>query len=113
MKIAVRYYPKSGSTKKLAETLGASIGVLAEPIDVPLSTLVGDAPYIASQLAPKLRHFISSLNADQVKAIAAFSTSNWKLSIHNQVKRNLKGFRIHLINERIVLVSFILTLKLR
>lgn len=104
MKIAVRYYSKSGSTKKLAEALGAGIGVQAESIEVPLSEpvdllFIGGAPYIASQLAPELRHFISQLTVNQVKAVAAFSTSNWKLSIHNQVKRSLKDPQIELFDE--------------
>lgn len=36
MKAAVRYYSKTGNTKKLAEAIAAAIGAEAKSVDVPL-----------------------------------------------------------------------------
>ena len=37
MKCAVRYYTKTGNTKKLAEVVAAALGVEALPISEPVS----------------------------------------------------------------------------
>ena len=37
MKIAVRYYTKTGNTKKLAEAIGNAVGAEALPISVPIT----------------------------------------------------------------------------
>ena len=37
MRIAVRYYTKTGNTKRLAEAVGKAIGVEALPISEPIS----------------------------------------------------------------------------
>ena len=36
MKIAVRYYTKTGNTKKLAEAIGKAVGAEALPISTPV-----------------------------------------------------------------------------
>ena len=36
MKIAVRYYTKTGNTKKLAMAIAEAVGVEAKPISVPV-----------------------------------------------------------------------------
>lgn len=104
MKIAVRYYSRAGSTKKLAEALAQGIGVkaastatpLAEPVDL---LFIGGAPYITSQLAPQLRQFLHQLTVDQVKHIAVFSTSNWKMAIRKQAQRSLADPKIDLLED--------------
>ena len=35
MKIAIRYYTKTGNTKKLAEAIGSAINVEAKTVDEP------------------------------------------------------------------------------
>ena len=37
MKTAVRYYTKTGNTKRLAEAIAQAAGVDAQPISVPLT----------------------------------------------------------------------------
>ena len=37
MKIAVRYYTRSGNTQKLAEAVAAAVGVEALPVSEPLT----------------------------------------------------------------------------
>lgn len=36
MKIAVRYYSKTGNSRKLADAIAAELGVTAKPVSVPL-----------------------------------------------------------------------------
>jgi len=37
MKIVIRYYTKTGNTKKLAEAISSAIGVEAKTVDEPLT----------------------------------------------------------------------------
>ena len=37
MKVEVRYYTKTGNTKRLAEAVAKTLGVVALPIDVPVT----------------------------------------------------------------------------
>ena len=39
MKAAVRYYTKTGNTKKLAEAIAEALGVQALPISEPVNTI--------------------------------------------------------------------------
>ncbi len=104
MKVAIRYFSRGGSTKKLANAIGQALAIPAASITTPLDTpvdllLIGGAPYVASQLAPELKQFIHQLTFDQVKHIAVFSTSNWKMSIKRQVERSLTDNRIRVVDE--------------
>jgi len=52
MKIAIRYYTKTGNTKKLAEAIASAIDVEAKTVDEPLSEdvdilFLGSAVYAA------------------------------------------------------------------
>lgn len=83
MKTAVRYYSKSGNTKKIAEAIAAGAGVKAVSItDEPqLSEFVdilflGGAPY-ANIMAPQLRSYAESLSEKSVGRVILFTTSNW------------------------------------
>ncbi len=46
MKIAVRYYTKTGNTKRLAEAVAEAVGVQALPIDITITngTTATDTP---------------------------------------------------------------------
>ncbi len=86
---AVRYFSKSGNTKKIAEAIAEGIGVTAisiteEPIlsDAVDVLFLGGAPY-ANIMAPELRKYAENLKADQVKKVVLFTTSNWS---HRTVK---------------------------
>ena len=59
MKIAVRYYTKTGNTKRLAEAVAKAAGVEAQPISVPVSEPVdilflGNS-YYAFTIDPEVR----------------------------------------------------------
>lgn len=87
MRIAVRYYTKTGNTKRLAESLAAAVGVQAQPISVPVDEAVdilflGNS-YYAFNIDPEVRDFVRSLDRSKVGRIvnfgsAAMLNSTWK-----------------------------------
>ena len=87
MKAAVRYYTKTGNTKKLAEAVAEAAGVEALPISSPVEDHVdilflGNS-YYAFSIDPEVRDFIRSLDSSKVGAIvnfgsAAMLNSTWK-----------------------------------
>ena len=87
MKIAVRYYSRSGNTKALAEAIADAVGVSAvsvdsgaalnEPVDV---LFLGGALY-AYGLDSHMKDFLKTLKSSDAKKAVVFSTS-W-LSKHS------------------------------
>ena len=87
MKAAVRYYTKTGNTKKLAEAVAQALGVEALPISVPVTEKVdilflGNS-YYAFSIDPAVRDFIRTLDKNLVGRIANFGSaamlnSTWK-----------------------------------
>ena len=87
MKIAVRYYTKTGNTKRLAEAVAAAAGVealpISEPITEPVDLLLLGNSYYAFTIDPEVRAFVRSLDRNLVGRIANFGTaalmnSTWK-----------------------------------
>lgn len=87
MKIAVRYYTKTGNTKRLAEAVAEAIGTKALPISEPVientDILFLGNSYYAFSIDPEVRRFIRSLDKDKVGKIvnfgsAAMLNSTWK-----------------------------------
>ena len=75
MKIAVRYYTKTGNTKRLAEAVAQAIGVEALPISSPVTEQVdvlflGNS-YYAFSIDPEVRSFIRSLDKSMIGKIVA------------------------------------------
>lgn len=104
MKAAVRYYSKSGSTKKLAGAIAEGIGTIAEPVTVPLSEPVdllflGGAVYGGSKIDEHLKAFVRGLSSRQVKKIAVFSCSNWKMAIRAQIEEALTDSEIAVVDD--------------
>ena len=87
MKTAVRYYTKTGNTKRLAEAIGKAVKTDAQPISVPITEPVdilflGNS-YYAFTIDPEVRSFILSLDKEKVGKIvnfgsAAMMNSTWK-----------------------------------
>ena len=87
MKIAVRYYTKTGNTERLAKAVAGALNVTAEPISVPVDEEVdilflGNS-YYAFSIDPEVRDFIGSLDKNKVGRIinfgsAAMLNSTWK-----------------------------------
>ena len=87
MKVAVRYYTKTGNTKRLAEAVAKAVGAealpLSSPIEEPVDILFLGNSYYAFSIDPEVRAFIRSLSKDKVGRIvnfgsAAMRNSTWK-----------------------------------
>ena len=87
MKIAVRYYTKSGNTKRLAEAVAAAVGAealpISVPVDEPVDVLFLGNSYYAFSIDPEVRSFVRSLDKARVGKIVNFGTaamlnSTWK-----------------------------------
>lgn len=97
MKIAVRYYSKSGNTKAVADAVAEAVGVKAVSVDAtqadikePVDLLfIGGALY-AYGLDKHLKEYLKTLKKENVKKAVVFSTS-W-LSKHSVdlIKNGLK-----------------------
>jgi len=78
MKTAIRYYTRSGNTKKLADAVAAAIGVEARDITVPLEDTVDvlflGTSYYAFDAAPEIKAFIAE-NKAKIGKIVCFGTS--------------------------------------
>ena len=87
MTIAVRYYTKTGNTKRLAEAVAEAVGVEALPISSPVAEPVDilflGNYYYAFSIDPEIRAFLKTLSKDKVGRIvnfgsAAMLNSTWK-----------------------------------
>ncbi len=87
MKVAVRYYTKTGNTERLAQAVAKAAGVEAMPISEPVREAVdilflGNS-YYAFTIDPEVRDFIRTLDPGKVGRIvnfgsAAMLNSTWK-----------------------------------
>ena len=87
MTFAVRYYTKTGNTKRLAQAIADAIGVealpLSTPVEEPVDILFLGNSYYAFTIDPEVRAFIASLDKTKVGRIvnfgsAAMLNSTWK-----------------------------------
>lgn len=90
MKIEVRYYTKSGNTKKLAETIAKAVGITAKTIEEPIEDgtdilFLGSSVYAAG-VDESVKRFIGQLSSLKVKRIVNFSTAALLPSTYKQVK---------------------------
>ena len=79
MKYAVRYYTKTGNTKRLAEAVAEALGVealpVSEPVTEPVDILLLGNSYYAFTIDPEVRAFVRSLDKNLVGRIANFGTA--------------------------------------
>ncbi|MCR4692203.1 MAG: flavodoxin [Lachnospiraceae bacterium] len=90
MKFAVRYYTKTGNTKRLAEAMANELGTQALPISEPVAEQVdilflGNS-YYAFNIDPEVRDFVLSLEKDKVGKIVNFGTAAMLNSTYKKVK---------------------------
>ena len=90
MKSAVRYYTKTGNTKRLAEAVAEAVGAEALPIDSPIDTPVdilflGNS-YYAFSIDPEVRAFIRKLDKSKVGRIVNFGSAAMLNSTYKKVK---------------------------
>ena len=102
MNIAIRYYTKTGNTKKLAEALSEAVGVEALTIDSPLTEdvvilFLGSAVYAAG-VDSEIKKFIESINVN-VGKIVNFSSAALIESTYKQVKKIAEDNNITMAEE--------------
>ena len=90
MKIAVRYYTKTGNTKRLAEAIAKAVGAEALPISTPVTEPVdilflGNS-YYAFTIDPEVRQFVASLEREKVGKIVNFGSAAMMNSTYKKVK---------------------------
>ncbi len=90
MKIAVRYYTKTGNTKKLAEAVAEAVGAEALPLNAPIEEAVdilflGNS-YYAFSIDPEVRAFVRSLDRSKVGRIVNFGSAAMLNSTYKKVK---------------------------
>ena len=87
MTIAVRYYTKTGNTRRLAEAVAKAVGAealpISEPVAGPVDILFLGNSYYAFSIDPEVKKFIASLDKTRVGRIvnfgsAAMLNSTWK-----------------------------------
>ena len=90
MTYAVRYYTKTGNTKKLAEAIAKELGVEALPISEPVNETVdylflGNSHY-AFNIDPEVKSFVTSLDKEKVGKIVNFGSAALLNSTYKKVK---------------------------
>ena len=90
MTYAVRYYTKTGNTKKLAVAIAKELGVEALPISEPVNEKVdllflGNS-YYAFNIDPEVRAFVASLDKAKVGKIVNFGSAAMLNSTYKKVK---------------------------
>jgi flavodoxin len=90
MKTAVRYYTKTGNTKRLAEAVAKAIGAealpLSSPIEEPVDILFLGNSYYAFSIDPEVREFIRKLDRNKVGRIVNFGSAAMLNSTYKKVK---------------------------
>ena len=92
MRIAVRYYTRSGNTKKLAEAIAKAVGVEARTVGEPLREdvdilFLGSSVY-AYGVDDSVKRFISDIGV-RVGKVVNFSTAALVKSTYKQVGKLL------------------------
>ena len=90
MTYAVRYYTKTGNTKKLAEAIANELGVEALPISEPVTQKVdflflGNS-YYAFNIDPEVKSFVGSLDRKLIGKIVNFGSAAMLNSTYKKVK---------------------------
>ena len=94
MKIAIRYYTKTGNTKKLAEAISQVVNVEAKTVDEPLTEdvdilFLGSAVYAAG-IDSKIKEFIKGIDVN-VGEVVNFSSAALIESTYSQVKKEVEA----------------------
>lgn len=102
--IRIRYYSKTGNTKRVAEYIAKELNLEALSIsdsDYDFSCgllFLGGAPY-ANIMSSKLREYANNLKKENVKAVALFTTSNWSRRTVRALKKILKEKDINVYDD--------------
>ena len=90
MKVAIRYYTRSGNTQKLAEAIGEALSMMAPSVDEPLKekteTLLLGCSYYAFDMDPEVKKFLAD-NRDKIGRVVCFGTSAMMRSMAKPMKK--------------------------
>ena len=97
MKVEVRYFTRTGNTKKLADAISEALGVKAETVEAPLSEkadilFLGSSVYAAG-VDDKVKEFLKD-NKDNIGTLVNFSTAALLPSTYNPVKKLAEALSI-------------------
>ena len=102
MKFDVRYYTRSGNSKKLADAVACAIGVKAEDVSCPLTEktenlfLVTDL--YAGDVDASVKAFIEA-NSDKIGAICSVSSAASKKTARKAVSKVADKYGIKVLDE--------------
>ena len=100
MTFAVRYYTKTGNTKRLAEEIAQALGVealpITEPVTEPVDYLFLGNSFYAFTIDPEVKQFISSLDKNLVGKIVNFGSAAMLNSTYKKVKAEAKRVGIEM-----------------
>lgn len=103
MKAAVRYFSKSGNTKRLAEAIASATGTKALDVKQPLpenvEVLFLGASVYWGGISQEVRTFIRSLDSGRVGKVVVFSTSAMAQRAFPQIKKELAKAGIAVVED--------------
>ncbi|OED29733.1 flavodoxin family protein [Methanosphaera sp. WGK6] len=102
MRIAIRYYTKSGNTEKLANAISEVIGVEAKRVSEPLTDdvdilFLGSSVYAAG-VSSDVKKFIKEINVN-VGQVVNFSSAALIESTYSQVKKLVEAKKLVMSSE--------------
>ena len=102
MKIAVRYYTRSGNTEKLAKAIAKAVGAEAKPVDTALEEKVDllflGSSYYAFDVDPAVKRFIQE-NSGKIGSIICFGTSAMMGTTQKQIRKVAEPISVRVADE--------------
>lgn len=90
MKIAIRYFTRSGNTKKLADAIAEAVGVeakgVSESLEEPVDILFLGSSVYAAGVDDAVKQFIAD-NRQQIGTLYNFSTAALLSSTYKQIQK--------------------------
>ena len=94
MNIKVRYYSKSGNTKKIADAIAKQADVSAmsirEPVQGDVDVLFLGTGLYGFDIDPELKEYILTLKPEHIKMVVVFSTAAIAKSAYEKTKKYLQ-----------------------
>ena len=102
MKIAVRYYTRSGNTKRLADAIANAVSAdareVSEPLEERVDVLFLGCSYYAFDIDQAVKDFIVN-NKDSIGRIVCFGTSAMMKSMVKPVRKVAKAVNVEVADE--------------